>query len=84
MPKTGLIGFVCGIIGFVLSFVYVIFNGIVFTSKYSGVPEREKDGYFAERKGNSGTEYNCISSYLEQNPNNRICPIGKEELNSTG
>ena len=42
VPKTGLIGFACGIIGFMLSFVYVIFNGIVFTSKYSGVPEREK------------------------------------------
>ena len=63
VPKTGLIGLVCGIVGFALSFVYVIFNGLVFTSKYSDVVERESDGYFAERKGSSGTIYNCIASY---------------------
>ena len=63
VPKTGLIGFICGIVGFALSFVYVIFNGLVFTSKYSDVVERESDGYFAERKGSSGTIYNCIASY---------------------
>ena len=27
--------------------------------------------------------YNCISAYLEQNTNNRICPIGHEELNKS-
>ena len=63
VPKTGLIGLVCGIVGFALSFVYVIFNGLVFTGKYSDVVERESDGYFAERKGSSGTIYNCIASY---------------------
>ena len=29
LPKTGMIGIACGVIGFVLTFVYVIFNGIV-------------------------------------------------------
>ena len=57
--KTGLIGFICGIVGFTLSFVYVIFNGMVFTSNYSRVMERESDGHFAERKG---SKYYCIAS----------------------
>ena len=34
-----------------LTFVYVIFNGIVFTSKYSEVIERDGDGIFAEKIG---------------------------------
>ena len=58
--KTGLIGFICGIVGFTLSFVYVIFNGMVFTSNYSEVMERESDGHFAERKG---SKYYCITSH---------------------
>ena len=28
VPKTGLIGLICGVVGFVLSFVYVVYNGI--------------------------------------------------------
>ena len=63
VPKTGLIGFICGIVGFVLSFVYVVFNGLVFTNKYSEVVERESEGYFAERKGTTGYIYNCVASY---------------------
>jgi len=51
VSKTGLIGLGCGIIGFVLSFVYVIFNGIVYTSNYTGVIKRDSDGVFAEKKG---------------------------------
>ena len=34
VPKTGLIGFICGIVGFILTFVYVVYNGIVFTTYY--------------------------------------------------
>ena len=63
VPKTGLIGLVCGIVGFALSFVYVIFNGLVFTSKYAGIRERESDGYFAEKKGTSANIYSCFASY---------------------
>jgi hypothetical protein len=59
--KTGLIGFICGIVGFALSFVYVIFNGLVFTGRYSNVMERESDGYFAERIENTGNKYICIT-----------------------
>ena len=61
--KTGLIGFICGIVGFTLSFVYVIFNGMVFTSNYSRVMERESDGHFAERIGNTVNKYICITSH---------------------
>ena len=60
VSNTGLIGLICGIVGFVLTFVYVIFNGIVFTSKYSGVLERDGDGIFAEWDASIST-YKCVN-----------------------
>ena len=41
----------------------MIFNGLVFTSKYAGIRERESDGYFAEKKGTSANIYSCFASY---------------------
>ena len=63
--NTGLIGLVCGVVGFALTFVYVIFNGLIFTGKYSGELERESDGYYAERKGTT-TDFQCIASFDEE------------------
>ena len=69
LPKTGMIGMACGVIGFVLTFVYVIFNGIVYTNYYDKeVYKIDEDGSFAlktERtnKTNYGYErvyYDCI------------------------
>ena len=57
VSKTGLIGLGCGIIGFIFSFVYVILNGIVFTTYDLGIPKRDSDGAFAELKGN---KYECF------------------------
>lgn len=54
-PKMGLIGLGCGILGFVLTFVYVILNGIVYTTYYNEytymIYKRDSDGAFAEKKG---------------------------------
>ena len=56
--KTGLIGLGCGIVGFVLTFVYVIFNGLVYTKYYdSKIYKRDSDGAFAELKGD---KYECF------------------------
>ena len=52
-------------IGFALTFVYVIFNGLIFTGKYSGGFERESDGYYAERKGTT-TDFQCVASPDEE------------------
>ena len=57
VSKTGLIGLGCGIIGFIFSFVYVILNGIVFTTLDLEIPKRDSDGAFAELKGN---KYECF------------------------
>jgi len=57
VSKTGLIGLGCGIIGFIFSFVYVILNGIVFTTYGPGLPKRDSDGAFAELKGD---KYECF------------------------
>ena len=53
VPKTGIIGLCCGIIGFIFSFVYVILNGLVYTSYYdnANLYKRDSDGIFAEGKG---------------------------------
>ena len=58
--KTGLIGLGCGIVGFVLTFVYVIFNGLVYTKYYDSddiLYKRDSEGAFAELKNG---KYECI------------------------
>ena len=60
VSKTGLIGLGCGIVGFVFSFVYVILNGLVYTTYYDNsirIYKRDSDGAFAEKKG---SYYECI------------------------
>ena len=59
VANTGLIGLICGIIGFVLTLVYVIFNGLVFTNNYSDQGKADENGIFAE-KFSSGT-YKCLN-----------------------
>jgi len=67
VSTTGLIGLGCGIVGFVLTFVYVIFNGIVYTSYYDDntIYKTDGDGAFAE-KVESG-KYEC--TYFDELPN---------------
>jgi len=66
IPKTGLIGLACGIIGFVFSFVYVILNGLVYTTYYDSpnIYKRDSDGIFAESKGN---EFECLYYDIPEN-----------------
>ena len=67
VSKTGLIGLGCGIVGFVFSFVYVILNGLVYTTYYNhnnNIYKRDSDGVFAEKKGN---DYECIYFDSEHN-----------------
>ena len=58
-PKTGKIGMVCGIIGFILTFVYVVFNGIVYTNDYpsENIYKTDGEGAYAEIKGDG---YQCF------------------------
>ena len=58
VSKTGLIGLGCGVIGFVLTFTYVILNGIVYTNYYDDIIyKRDGDGVFAEKKGD---HFECL------------------------
>ena len=57
ISNTGLIGLGCGVVGFVLTFVYVIFNGLVYTNYYTGEYKIDGDGAFAELEGN---RYKCL------------------------
>ena len=58
VSKTGIIGLGCGIVGFIFSFVYVILNGLVYTTVDTGEVKRDSDGAFAERL--STGNYKCI------------------------
>ena len=66
VSNTGLIGLCCGIVGFILTFVYLIFNGIVFTNNYSGTSRRDSDGAFAEKIDDAGN-YKCL--YYDESGN---------------
>ena len=59
VANTGLIGLICGIIGFVLTLVYVIFNGLVFTNNYSDQGKADENGVFAKMV--SAGNYKCLN-----------------------
>ena len=68
--KTGLIGLICGCIGFILTFIYVIFNGLVYTTYGTeligdnGPYKRNGDYAYAEKSGN---EFKCLYFDNENN-----------------
>lgn len=83
VSTTGLIGLGCGVVGFVLTFVYVIFNGIVYTNYYDNdqIYKRDGDGAFAELKGE---KYECF--YFDENGNShsiiaKYSDLGKKQYN---
>ena len=65
IPKTGIIAMASGVIGFILTFIYVIFNGIVYTNYNdnayikNGIDNYkiDGDGAFAELEGD---RYKCF------------------------
>lgn len=72
ISKTGLIGLGCGVIGFVLSFIYVIYNGIVYTNYYDRtIYKMDKFGAFAELNDD---KYKC---YYFDEPGNKHSIIAK-------
>ena len=58
-PKTGLVGMGCGIVGFLLTFIYVIYNGVVYTHYYdrASIYKTDGNGAVAELKGD---KYKCF------------------------
>ena len=68
--KTGIIGLVCGIIGFILTFVYVIFNGIVYTNHYDNenIYKTDSDGVFAELETGKGYKCNYFDKANDKHP----------------
>ena len=84
VSNTGLIGLICGIIGFALTFVYVIFNGLVYTTVYiesSSYYKRDGDYVFAEKEGD---KYKCLYFDDANNGNSKYAKlndIGKQQYN---
>ena len=80
VSNTGLIGLICGVIGFVFTLVYVIFNGLVYTTVYSDEYKKDGDYKFAEK---SGSQMKCFY-YEEKNPYAiyaKIKDLGKKQYN---
>ena len=66
---TGLIGLICGVIGFILTFVYLIFNGLVYTTYDTGIVKTNGDGAYAEKTGNlADNKYKCLYHDKPENP----------------
>jgi hypothetical protein len=65
VSTTGLIGLGCGFVGFVLTFIYVIFNGLIYTTYDTEENKLDGDGAYAERVGNSA-DFKCLY-YDEKN-----------------
>ena len=61
VQKTGMIGMACGVVGFVVTFIYVVYNGIVYTNYYpdlyTPIYKTDGEGAVAELKGNG---YKCF------------------------
>ena len=82
VSNTGLIGLICGVIGFVLTLVYVIFNGLVYTSYYDNhILKADGDGIVAEL---SGDKYKC--KYFDEKGNThalyaKYSDLGKKQYN---
>ena len=59
IPKIGIIGMALGGVGFVLTLVYVIYNGIVYTNyyNYKKIYKINEKGAYAEK---SGDNYKCL------------------------
>ena len=82
VSTTGLIGLGCGFVGFVLTFVYVIFNGLIYTTYDTGIVKIDGDGVYAERDGTT-SNFKCLY-YDEKNPHKAhatISDIGKKQYN---
>ena len=60
IPKTGLISIGCGIVGFIFTFFYIVYNGIVYTNYYDNkIPKRDSDGSYAKRTQTPG-KFECL------------------------
>ena len=82
VSNTGLIGLICGFIGFVITLIYVIFNGLVYTTVYIGtLDKRDGDYVIAEKDGNT---FKCLYFDHKYNHNSRypkISDLGKKQYN---
>ena len=83
IPKTGFIGMGCGIVGFILTFVYVIYNGVVYTNYYNTeIYKVDVDGAFAEYDEDKNA-YECF--YYKKNDTDSIyakyCDLIKSQYN---
>ena len=60
IPKTSRIGLLCGVTGFIMTFIYVILNGVTYTSTIdSSIYKLDSDGAFA-KLDNTQKKYLCL------------------------
>ena len=81
VSNTGLIGLACGIVGFVLTFIYVIFNGLVYTTVYTGINKRDGDYAFAEKDGNDFKCFYFDNEYNSYSIKAKLSDLGKKQYN---
>jgi len=63
IPRSNLIGIICGIIGIILTLIYIIIGGILYTQYYpNDTLKRDSDGSVAENEGGKGFKCYYYSS----------------------
>lgn len=82
ITKTGLIGLIFGGIGFIITFIYIIYSALVFTSSPSDAYKTDDKGAFA-KWDNSINKYVC--NFYGENDKNEVYAkfneLGKKQYN---
>ena len=80
---TGIIGLICGVIGFIFTLIYIIYSGYIFTNDEPGkIPKLEKNREIAKWNGDEN-KYECI--FYEKEDDDLIYikwnDLGKKQYN---
>ena len=80
--KTGLIGLISGAIGFIITLVYIIFSGLVYSKDYSSIYKTDENGIIA-KWDNIASDYIC-TFYEEEDTeaiHAKFSELGKRRYN---
>jgi hypothetical protein len=78
---TGIIGLICGVIGFIFTLIYIIYSGYIFTNDKQGeIPKLDKNREIAKW---TGTKYECL--FYDKDDDDSIyakwSDLGKKQYN---
>ena len=79
--KTGMIGFIIGIIGFILTLVYVCYNGYIFNNDVTGITKLFPNGAILKKDANGRFIYAYENEKEEDSQYIKYKDLGKKQYN---